>query len=221
MNQEIFDSPELQTALRMIAEHCHAKGIHRIDLAPVIHCRQETSFASEPSHLPQRYRDNSIFPVRPFYDQECKAVEHFKKLASRWSAENQFDPPLNPETSSEWHVQHHPECSHRSHASRWCDCGFHVLVKISGRVFAVGVDGALSHYVCPPATLGDLSPNTEYPFLLGGLIPSDIRVDIFFGVPTSFVLAGEGENSRILGKPGTGPIQDFLDAERRRRVSEP
>lgn len=219
MNQEIFDTPKLQTALRIVAEHCHAEGIRGISFDPVIHCRQGTIFATEPSHRPQRYRANSIFPVRPFYNRERKAVEHFKKLASRWSAENQFDPPLNPETCCEWHIQHHPECSHPSHACGWCDCGFLVLVKISGRVFALTEDGALSPYVCPPATLGDLSPNTAYPFLLGG--DPDVMLNLLFGNPTAFMLAGEGENSRILGKPGTGSVQNFLDTERRRRVSEP
>lgn len=171
------------------------------------------NFPTSPSHRPKRFRDYSIISVRPIGDLEFKAVAHFKKLASKWTIGNQFSPPLAPETISEWHVQHHPKCSSRKHALQWCDCGFLVLVRYSGHTFAIGENGELSPYSRPPATLADVRPNTEYPFLLNSR--PYLIMDLCLGGATAFVLVGKGKKARVVGKVGVGMIQNFLNKLRR------
>lgn len=211
----------LDNAMRSLAEYLAATGRKRIEM--LCEVEQEmpapTNVVTEPSHLPTRHLDDrfGISPA-PFDLREREIIDAASSAARAWSRENNFSPPLHemPPDHVSWKTVHHADCPWLSRIT--CDCGILVLARFANQTFAVGVDGRIEPYTQPAPTLADLDGG-------GAKYQDDVAWtreesrELFFrigwGSPISFVLAGEGDSARIVGRVGRNPIQQFLDKQRK------
>ena len=200
-SHEIFDTAELLTAFNLIKARCRKDGIRLALIHPPINLSPENPFPTEWSHRPQRHDPNPAVPHDHAADRENKAIAHARKLAIKWSEENDFNPPLHRELphNVKWHIAHDPGCTYQDTDRKFCDCNYVALVRFANREFAVGEDGSLEPFTAPPPTLANLkSLKSSPPFFLDDLEGRGVRVNYLFGVATSYILVGQGDEARVL-----------------------
>jgi hypothetical protein len=219
----------LNNAMRSLSEFLATTGRKRIEV--VCEVEQDVpapNLVTEPSHRPARHLDDrfGIKPA-PFDLRERAIIAAASSAARAWSRENNFSPPLHdtPPDHVAWKIVHHDDCPLASRTI--CDCGTLVLARFACQAFAVSMDGRIEPYTQPAPIISDLEGG-GHKYQDSACWTREESSKLFDRLswgfwfqPVAFVICGEGDTARVVGKVGVGPTQDFLDAERRRRVSEP